>query len=215
MRANLELRGDLLRSPGKFKASFLPWLPRCSLAGAVWSCGCRFRGGEVPRCPGRLLTREGSPRAFLPSRQHPRLPPNYSSLRRRRLVRRRGGGGGRGGRCSRFSGLYLGIRYVFHLRTIYKSKQKLAIKPLCRGGAREPQIPLGMIDGAWRLPCSRDDAQPTLWRRGTAAPVGSGKGEGNTAVTTGRIMFLKGIIVATMPLTFFCKLWSAWSLLEV
>lgn len=51
-----------------------------------------------------------------------------------------------------FSSLYLGTRYVFYLRTIYKSKRKLAINSLYSCGDAKPQIPLGLIDGAHPVP---------------------------------------------------------------
>lgn len=78
--------------------------------------------------------------------------------------------------------LFLGIRYVFYLRTIYKSKRKLAINSLYSCGYEETPIPLGLIDKTWHLSYSYDDVQQTLWQRETAGKVGSLKGEGNTAI---------------------------------
>lgn len=111
--------------------------------------------------------------------------------------------------------LFLGIRYVFYLRTIYKSKQKLAINSLYSCGYEKTPIPLGLIDKTWHLSYSYDDVQQTLWQRETAGKVGSLKGEGNTAIKNKRIMILKGIIVVTTPLTFCFKLLNVWSFPEV
>lgn len=109
----------------------------------------------------------------------------------------------------------LGIRYVFYLRTIYKSKQKLAINSLYSCGCKKPQIPLGLIDKTWHFSYSYDNVRQTLWRRETAGKVGSSKGEGNIVIKNKTIMILKGIIVVTTPLTFCFKLSNVWSLVEV
>lgn len=108
-----------------------------------------FRGGEVWRCPRSQLIKEGG--ACLPFSVLDSLAFSFVSLSNFMM---------------QFSAVYrlaflysvhLGIRYVFYLRTIYKSKQKLAINSLYTCGYKKPEIPLGSIDKTWHLSYSYDD----------------------------------------------------------
>lgn len=58
--------------------------------------------------------------------------------------------------------LYLGIRYVFDFRTVYKSKQRLAINSPLQLWLEEASEALGLVDKTWHLSCSDEDAQLAL-----------------------------------------------------
>ena len=201
--ANWELCRSLLHSPGKLKTSILRSVDSSGRRGGVeWRVQIQGRGGlEVPTVPAH----QGREPACPP---HQPLASLFASL----------------SHFTVHTQICAGCRLVLFQPIPWHQvcillKDNLQIKtetcnkfPLQLWGCEASD---SLRLDWWSTSRSSDDAQQTLQQRGTAAQVGSGKGEGNTAIKTKRIMILKGIIVVTMPLTFFFKPLGVWSLLEV